>query len=43
MTQQREMGKVTAIRRRENTVRTIEVRPEASSQSKHIASVKYPA
>ena len=33
MTQQRETGNVTAIRRRENTVRTKEVRPEASSQS----------
>ena len=33
MTQQRERGKVTAIRRRETRVSTAEVRPEASSQS----------
>ena len=33
MTQQREMGKVTATRRRETTVRMKEVRLEASSQS----------
>ena len=40
MTQQREMGKVTATRRRETTVRMKEVRPEASSQS-NIVNVRY--
>ena len=40
MTQQREMGKVTATRRRETTVRMKEVRLEASSQS-NIVNVRY--